>query len=173
MRAIMRPLLSRPARTVAGATLAAILTGIVVNALVLQKERHPPPPIAAARPAATSAEPPPAAAAATAAESAHVSAQPPVRPAHLGAAIEPPPLPPARAGDPIRDLLRGDSAKDASHLTIAAQNALIKLGYAVKADGVAGASTQQAIAQFEHSHGMAASGEITARLVKQLNAAAR
>ena len=59
-----------------------------------------------------------------------------------------------------------------AHLAIAAQSALIKLGFAIKADGVAGASTQQAIQQFERAHGLAPSGEVTPRLVKLLSAAA-
>jgi Putative peptidoglycan binding domain len=170
-RAIMRRLLSRPARTIAGATLAAILTGIVVNALVLQQARHSAPFFAAPKLAPAMA-PPPASPAPAIAESAPVVALPPVRPANLGAAVDPTPLPPSRAGDPIRDLLRGDADKEATHLTIAAQNALIKLGYSIKADGVVGASTEQAIQQFEHAHGLAPSIEITAKLVRQLGAAA-
>jgi hypothetical protein len=174
LRAIARPLLSRPARTIAGATLAAVLTGIVVNALLMQKEHRTAPFFAAPKPATAVVEPParPASVPAPAiAESAPVVAQPPSRPAGLGAAGDAVPIPPARSGDPIRDLLRGGD-KDASHLTMAAQAALIKLGFALKADGVEGASTEQAIQQFEHTHGLAASSEITPKLVKQLGAAA-
>ena len=174
LRAITRPLLSRPARTIAGASLAAVLTGIVVNALLMQKEHRSAPFFAAPKPATAAAEPParPAAAPAPAiAESAPVIAQPPTRPAGLGAAGDAVPVPPARSGDAIRDLLRGGD-KDATHLTMAAQTALIKLGFALKADGVEGASTEQAIQQFEHAHGLAASSEITPKLVKQLSAAA-
>ena len=172
VRAITRPLLSRPARTIAGATLAAVLTGIVVNALLMQKEHRSAPFFAAPKPATAAVEPParPASASAPApavAESAPVVAQPPARPAGLDAV----PVPPPRSGDPIRDLLRGGD-KDASHLTMAAQTALIKLGFTLKADGVEGASTEQAIQQFEHAHGLAASSEITPKLVKQLGAAA-
>jgi Putative peptidoglycan binding domain len=166
----LRPLLSRPSRTIAGATLAAVMTGIVVNALLMQKERHSAPFFAAPKPATTVAEPPVRPAPAVA-ESEPVAAQPPARPVELKAAVDPAPMPPPRAGDPIRDLLRADPAKDSTHLTMAAQNALIKLGYVLKADGVVGASTEQAIQQFEHGHGLAASSEITPRLVKQLNAA--
>jgi hypothetical protein len=173
-RAIMRPFLSRPARTIAGAALAAILTGIVVNALVMQKERRSATSVAVGKPAPINTEAPaaPTAASTPPAASAPIVAQPPIRPAHLGAALDPTPQPPPRSGDPIRDLLRGDAAKDATHLTISVQNTLIKLGYALKADGVAGASTTQAIEQFERAHGMTPSGEITPKLVKQLNAAA-
>ena len=56
--------------------------------------------------------------------------------------------------------------------TLAAQNALIKLGFAVKADGVDGATTRQAIQQFERAHGFIPLGEITPKLVKELTAAA-
>jgi Putative peptidoglycan binding domain len=170
-RTLIRPFLSRPARTIAGATLAAILTGIVINALMMQKERRSAPFFAAPRPAATAVEPAPRAAAPIV-ESAPVVAQPPARPADLGGANEPVPVPPSRSGDPIRDLLRGDSANATARSTIAVQNALIKLGFSLKADGVVGASTEQAIQQFERSHGLAPSIEITAKLVKQLSAAA-
>lgn len=172
----MRRLLSRPARTVAGAALAAVLTGIVVNALVLQKARRTAPFYAASRPATTNPEP-----AATpgpaSVQSAPVVAQPPIRPTDLGATVDSIPAPPSRSSDPIRDLLRGDqnhgdAAREAARLTIAAQNALNKLGFAIKADGVAGASTEQAIQRFERAHGLPQSSDITPRLVKQLGSAA-
>jgi hypothetical protein len=147
-QAIVRRLMSRPMRTIAGAALTAVLTGIIVNALLLQKSHR-----------VAAAEPP--------AQSAPAKAPPP------------PPSPPAQTAsanaDPIRDLLRTDVSKDNSdskRLIVAAQNALIKLGFAVKADGVAGASTQQAVQQFERTHGLIPSGEITPKIVKQLTAAA-
>jgi hypothetical protein len=173
VRTLIRPLLTRPARTIAGATLAAVLTGIVLNALLMQKERRPAPSFAESRPAAAAVEPPARPAPAPAiVESAPIVAQPPARPIGLGAVGDAVPVPPPRSSDPIRDLLRGGDAKDGTHLTMAAQTALIKLGFALKADGVEGASTEQAIAQFERAHGLAASSEITPRLVKQLSAAA-
>ncbi|MGA2794362.1 MAG: hypothetical protein ABSE69_12675, partial [Roseiarcus sp.] len=89
---VMRRLLSRPARTVAGATLAAILAGIVINALVMQKEHHPAPLFGAPRPATEISQSPAAPAPATA-QSAPVAAQPPARPAGLGAASDPAPIP--------------------------------------------------------------------------------
>lgn len=161
---ILRRLLSRPARTIAGAVLAAVLTGIVVNALVLQKQHRSGPlsgaPHATAETPRISTAPAPGA------------ARPPVRPASLAVAAEPAPIPPSRTDDPIRDLLRGEAGKDSTHLTTAAQSDLIRLGYAIKADGVIGASTEQAIQQFERAHGLAVSNEITPQLVKLLSAAA-
>jgi len=176
-RGVLRRLLTRPATTIAGAAFAAVLAGILVNALALQRERLHLPSLPAARaPVAeaprAAALPPPAPAA------ADVSTQPvtpPARPADLGAAadVAPPSPPPAAAHDSIHDFLKGDASHDpdARRLTLAAQNALIKLGYSVKADGLAGASTQQSIRDFAHAHGIA-STEITPRLVRQLTAAA-
>jgi Putative peptidoglycan binding domain len=167
-RIVLRQLMTRPARTVAGAVLAAVLTGIVVNALVMQKERRTAPffvPVSVPSPVSQ----PPVAPEAT---EPPVAAQPPTRPVNLGSEAAVAPASPPRSGDPIRELLRGDASKDSTHLTMSAQNALIKLGFPIKADGVAGASTVQAIQQFERAHGMPPSGEITVKLIKQLGAAA-
>jgi Putative peptidoglycan binding domain len=173
LRAVLLWALALPARSIAGAALAAVLVGIVVNALALQKERHPAP-FFPAKPAVQTQPAAPAQTAIVAAvpDASGVAVEPPVRPANLGVPADAAASVAARAGDPIRDLLRGETGKDASHLIIAAQNALIKLGYTVKADGVAGASTIAAIREFEHSHGLPASSEITPKLVKQLSAAA-
>jgi hypothetical protein len=174
VRAMARWLLALPPRSIAGAALVAILIGIVVNALALQKERRPAP-FAAARPALQSPAAP--AAAAIPAQSASqtdspVLIDPPLRPTKPGASSEAAGSAPALSSDPIRDLLRADAGKDVSRPTLEAQNALAKLGYAVKADGVAGAATIAAIQQFEHARGLASSSEITPRLVRQLSAAA-
>ena len=56
---------------------------------------------------------------------------------------------------------------------MAAQTALAKLGYAVKADGTQGAATDQALREFEKAHGLPISTEVTPHLVKQLSSAAR
>jgi peptidoglycan hydrolase-like protein with peptidoglycan-binding domain len=50
---------------------------------------------------------------------------------------------------------------------------LAKLGYPVKPDGKEGAATEQALRDFEHTHGLAPATEINERLVKQLTQAAR
>jgi hypothetical protein len=168
--------MSRPSRTIAGAVLAAAMTGIIVNAMLLQHSHR----LALAPPAQVKAPdaPPlapvaPAANASAGGEASSAPAVPPARPADLGALIESS-TGSTHAGDPIRDLLRSDSGKesDAKKLTIAAQTALIKLGFTIKADGVVGASTEQAIQQFERQRSLTPSSEITPKLVKQLNAAA-
>ena len=157
---------SLPPRLYAGAAVSAVLVGIGVNALVLQRERHPAPLFAPApqKPAASAAAEP-----AAAQPARETQAAAPVPPARAAA----PDMPPARPSDAIGDLLRTDPPADASRLVLAAQSALVKLGYSVKADGARSAATDQALREFEHDHGLAVSTEITPRLVKQLNAAAR
>jgi len=168
---------SLPPRLYIGAALAALLAGIGVNALLLQRERHPaplfaPPPqqrtvapatLPPAPPAAPAAAPPPGA--------PTMAPAPPPAPAPLRSA--PGEAGSARPADPIADLLRGEPGADNSRLLLAAQTALARLGYPVKADGARGGATDQALKAFERDHGLPVSTEITPRLVKQLNAAAR
>ena len=175
---VIERLRSLPARFYIGAILSALLVGIGVNALILQRERHPaplfaPPAQKIAAPAPVAAPPPPPAPLAPpVAREAPAAATPsppspaPVRPA-------PSDIVAPRAADAIGDLLRGEAPADSSRLVVAAQSALAKLGYSVKADGAQGAATDQALREFEKAHGLPISTEITPRLVKQLNSAAR
>ena len=169
-----------PGRVYLGAAVSAVIVGIAVNALTLQRGRHPAPFFAPAR---QPARPAPAALPPV---HPHAAAEvPPVAPPAPASAVAekaPPPLPPispresaapAAHGDPIAELLRGEAPTEDAHLVLAAQNALIKLGHPLKADGHEGAATQQALREFERAHKLPPSTEITPRLVKQLNAAAQ
>ena len=157
-----------------GAALFAALVGIGVNALLLQRERHPAPLFGNAAPKLPSAAPAPA----PPPPQKPVSTEDNALPAQSPAAL-PPPRAAQTAGssssasDPIAELLAGEPHGDSSHLTLAAQTALAKLGYPVKPDGKVGSATEQALHEFEHAHGLPPATEITERLVKQLNAAAR
>lgn len=166
---------SLPPRIYLGAILSALLVGIGVNALILQRERHPaplfaPPPqkVAAPAPVAVPLPPaPPPAAAREAPAPAAAPSPPPARPS-------PPEAAAPRASDPIGDLLRGGEAPpDKARLIRDAQTALAKLGYPVKADGAQGAATDQALREFERARNLPVATEITPHLVKQLTAAAR
>ena len=157
-----------------GAVLFAALVGIGVNALLLQRERHPAPLFGYAAPKLPSAAPAPA----PPPPQKPVSTEDNAPPAQSSAAL--PPARPAQsagssssASDPIAELLAGEPHGDASHLTLAAQTALAKLGYPVKPDGKEGSATEQALREFERAHGLPPATEITERLVKQLTAAAR
>ncbi len=157
-----------------GALLSVALVGIGVNALLLQRERHPAPLFGYAPPKSPSAAPSPVAA-------------PPSKP--ISAEQEAPPVPPstaipparpaaasdsaASASDPIADLLAGETHSEGSRLIVTAQTALAKLGYSVKPDGKEGAATQQALREFERAHRLPPATEINERLMKQLNQAAR
>jgi hypothetical protein len=157
-----------------GAALFAALVGIGVNALLLQRERHPAPLFGYAAPKLPSAPPAPAppppqkpASTEDNAPPAQSSATlPPARPAESAGSS-------SSASDPIAELLAGEPRGDATRLTQAAQTALAKLGYPVKPDGKEGSATEQALREFERAHGLPPGTEITERLVKQLNAAAR
>jgi len=156
-----------------GAALSVALIGIGVNALLLQRERHPAPLFGFAPPKPAAAAPAPAETPAPKrAEEAAPPAQlspivPPTRPADAAAGS-------ASVSDPIADLLAGETHSDAaSRLTLTAQTALAKLGYPVKPDGKEGVATEQALRDFEHAHGLPPATEITERLVKQLTLAAR
>jgi hypothetical protein len=159
-------------RTYVVAALSALLVGIGVNALVLQSHRHPAPLFAPPPPRVTPppapANPVPAPPAASSAETSTPATAPAPPPKPAGAAASPP-----RAPDQIGNLLRSEVQTEDTRLVVAAQTALVKLGYAVKADGAEGAATQQALRDFERAHGLPFSTEITPRLVKQLNTAAR
>jgi hypothetical protein len=174
-RRLARRLRAVPARVYLGAALSSVLVGIAVNALVLQRERHPAPffrpaPLAdsAAAPAPAAPLPPQLASADREPPAAALPrASPPVRPADTADNS------PSRAADPITDLLREEARSNVARLTLAAQTALVRLGYSVKPDGNEGVTTQQALHDFERMHGLPLSTEITPRLVKQLVIAAR
>ena len=157
-----------------GAALSVALIGIGVNALLLQRERHPAPLFGLAPAKLPSAAPapvpvPPQKLISTEDKAPPAQLSPTVPPTRPGDAAQSPP----QASDPIADLLAGETHSDGSRLILAAQTALAKLGYSVKPDGKAGAATQQALREFEHAHSLPPATEITERLVKQLTLAAR
>jgi hypothetical protein len=173
-RRLAKRIKTTPVRVYLGATLSIVLIGIGVNAVVLQHQRHPaplfgpPPPALPATPAPAAAPAPQFASADRDSSAADVSpAFPPIRPAD---AVD---SPPSHAPDPIMELLRGEAHVETTRLIVAAQAALVRLGYAVKPDGNEGVATQQALRDFERAHGLPLSTEITPRLVRQLVLAAR
>jgi hypothetical protein len=166
--AALTRLAAAPARGYAAAALTAALVGIVVNALALQHARHPAPffarpPAVAAAPAPTPAQ----AAAQPAAEStgAPAAPTPPARPVQLGGAAA------SSGDDAIADVLRADQEQEAQKRLAAAQAALVRLGYVVKADGEPSAATSTALRDFERAHGLPPSNDVTPRLLKALTSA--
>ena len=163
-----------PVRFYFGAAFSALLAGIAVNALLLQRERHPAPLFAPSHPRTAPRQtiplpprpPAPADAGPASQPTSAASAQP--KPA-IGENA------PVRSTDQIGELLRGgaEPRRDVSRTVAAAQAALARLGYPVKADGVEGAETEQALHEFQRAHGLTLTTEITPHLVKQLTTAAR
>jgi hypothetical protein len=203
----------RPARTIVGAIVSALLTSIVINALVLQKAKHPAPLFMPAQPLKAAAAPQahPAFAgqahvAAPAPDNAPVAAK---QRDTIAALLEPNAVvkpaaeaapPAAKPKDTIAALLRGKPAdkprveskpagaksKDAiaaliktniaaaavepSTATVAAaQQGLVRLGFVLRADGVLGAATRQAIELFERDHGMPVDGDLSPRVTRRLS----
>jgi hypothetical protein len=175
---LLRRALPAGVRGYAVTALAAVMAGIIVNALTLQHARHPSP-FFAAKPhlasiaAKNPTEPalPPTSASPTVSElPALEPPAPPPRPVRLGEQNEP--VSPSRTADPIADLIHSGGNKDSPRLVAAAQIALVKLGYPIKIGGAPGADTAVALRDFEKAHGLALSAEVTPHLVKLLNVAA-
>lgn len=168
----LAPLMRRPGRTIACATCAALLTGIGANALFCQTARHPAPIFGApVSPRAKIASTQPAAPRTEAAPPGAVVPVPPPRPADFSAAA-PPRIAVEPPKDQIGSLLKASSvtSPDMVRTTQAAQRALIALGHPLKADGVMGASTRQAIEKFEASRKLPVTGELTPRTLRELAA---
>lgn len=187
MGSVLRYALRHPFGTVVTASFAALSVAILFNALSQQPRAHPAPLFASARPLET---PAPATVAVP-----RAPALPPQRPAEPPAvtpsAAAPPaqaiapvapaaaPIPERRPRDAIGDMIRG-TIPDAGSQPIGqvagpvanAQRALSKLGYGpLKADGVLGSGTRQAIESFEKDRRLPATGELSPRTVREMTAA--
>ncbi|WP_374307726.1 peptidoglycan-binding protein [Methylocella sp.] len=181
----------RAAAIALGLVCVGALAGILVNALALQKTRHPAPLFAKAapeRPAPVAVAPAPLPAprpqpvvAAREAEEPRAEARPEEKKPEEKRA-KPPAASEAPAHDPISDLIRTGAppretspAREAaapavSKTVMAAQKALVKLGFVLKADGVMGASTRQAIERFERDRGRKSNGDLTGAAARALSA---
>ena len=177
-----------------GATLAL---GIMVNALMMQKSRHPAPLFgqtlaipkeaapkeAAPKQAATSvgaAVKPAPPAPALAQPAPQPASQPNSAKAHHAAAVVAPDKP--AGDDAIARLLNGGGEKTAAKgetkgaatsdgkAVLGIQRALAKLGFAIKPSGTFGPQTRKAIEAFEKDRHLPVSGEVSPRLVKVLSA---
>ena len=77
--------------------------------------------------------------------------------------------------DPIASLIgsaQPASSPEVSGLVLAAQKALLRLGYVVRADGRIGATTKQAIEHYERDNHLPAHGDLTPKLARELSAKA-
>jgi len=174
-RRVMGMVLRRPGESVITILLLGAGAAIAINALVYQTARHPAP-IFGPKSAQTElpAPLPPARPAARESIGDLVRAAEPVAPAVRSPVVA---VPASKPRDPIGDLIRtGEPATPASksdpqRLVASGQRALTKLGYGpLKADGVMGAGTRQAIERFERDYRLPVTGEFTPRTVRELSA---
>jgi hypothetical protein len=189
----------RPVRTLVQCAALGVGGLIIVNALGFQTARHPAPlggqapgqksemlverpPLPPVRPSAlapTPAQPAAAPAMREAAPSREASIPAP----RVSASAA---QPATRTGDPIGDLLRGESGRsevprgdvppaalrEPARPVLAAQRALVKLGYTqVKADGVPGEATKSAIERFERERKLPITGQLNPKTLRELAAA--
>lgn len=172
--------------------------GVPMNALFFQDGRHPAPLFAQApaptKQEIAKNETPKSAATAQVTPPARPVQAEPARVDAIAAAIDPPRAPtkpeavkmdsaktgsvkpeakkraPEKRRDAIAQLIAPAPAPatgpDAT--VLAAQQALLRLGYVVRADGVMGGATRQAIEKFERDSGLPATGKVTPKLMKQL-----
>jgi Putative peptidoglycan binding domain len=179
-------------RILAAGFFVATAAAILLNALVWQRARHPAPLFARAAPASPGKEPTIAGMSAVPA-SRPLPAVAPIQ-AHDKPVEKPLPEMPADAHprqarvntspphDVISQLLKAPPAPVArpttqaaasaasTKLVLAAQRALVKLGFVLNPDGVAGASTRQAIERYERDHGLPVRGDLSRAIIRQLSA---
>ena len=167
--------LQRPGSVAAGLIMTGGAMAIMINALG-QQARHPSPIFGKAErtPAHRQTEIAPA-----------VAPVPPARPPAVAAPPpQPSPQPPARTQgrDQIGEMIRAsettgsappqtrqaDTRGEPQRVT-SAQRALAKLGYGIKADGVFGQATRQAIERFERERRLPVTGEINQRTARELS----
>jgi hypothetical protein len=180
-------LLAHPGRTAACAVVAAVLTGIVLNAVYFQKGRHPAPLFAQAptvAPRSVVADiPVPAPRPSDRVFQSAVPLPPASVPVAAPAAVPgPPPSPritPVRTEpaeqkrDLIGALIKTEAMPDYSDRVAAAQKALMKVGYVLRPDGHMGTGTRKALEQFQRERSLTVTGELDARTLRELQAQSR
>ena len=185
---LLKPAVSKitslPARAYAGIVISALIAGIMLNALVLQRGRHPAP-LFLEDPASKAKLMP----SRDMSRSTTTVAEPPVRPlvvvppstnlpnGNLALPSKPARMEPAKSdnrnsSDPIGDFLHQEKVEETARLTRTARDALLKLGYPLKHDS-SDATVREAVRNFERSRGRTDNGEMTPRVVKRIAEAAR
>jgi hypothetical protein len=159
---VMRVLLHSPKDLIAGALAFAAVSAIIANALLLQAGQHPAPmfgPVVAVT----------------------APASPLPRPRPVEATLKPADASPSdlkpadvRAADPMANLVKataGATAITGSRRVAAVQRTLTEYGYGqLKPTGTIGADTQAAIQKFERDRKVPVTGQMSDRLVHELNA---
>lgn len=173
---------------------ATLAVAIMVNALMMQKSRHPAPLFgeAIASKTASPGDPPPARTETARATTPVKEATPAIEASVSKPDTNPVPMPVAKpvrpsvknasntkavVGDPIARLLRSSTAATAGpeekqdvKTVLATQKALVKLGFVLKPNGTLGPATRKSLEMFEKAHNLPVKGALSPRLVKVLSA---
>ena len=160
---------------------AAVVVGILVNALLMQKGHHPAPLFGKGLALASTAvaQVPPAPASSTANMTSPFAAAEvpaPIEAAITARAPAPRAATDAASGDPIARLLDGSAPTSptekgfGARTVLGVQKALMRLGFAVKANGTFGPTTKKAIEAFEKDRHLPVKGELSRKIVKVLAA---
>ena len=178
----------RPGRTLACVVGAGLVTGIILNAVMFQTARHPAPlfaapgaNVAAAKPTPPMPAPRPASVASATPAIQPAAAQPAApAPRMAEPAMQPRVAEPAAASapasskkDPIGALIKSEGIAESTAppaRVAAVQKALIKSGFVLRADGVMGASTRQALERFEQERKLPVTGDLSPRTLRELSA---
>jgi hypothetical protein len=177
---------AKHANFVMAAIFAGLLAAVLLNALIWQKSPHPAPIFARQvaiennaalkSPEAQSDVAPSAPVARPLAPTAAPSVtaeQTPTTPHGrdpMAEAAELQAQKPVAARDPIAQLLKPAPPSESSKSVLAAQHALVKLGYVVKTDGTAGPAFRQALEKFERDRGLPVHGNLTPKIMRELRA---
>src|ERR1700722_6549147 len=196
---VMRILLHSPKDLVAGVLAFAAVSAIIANALFLQAGHHPSPmfgsvvaiPQAGLTPASPLPRPRPVELATRPADTSPPEAKPvELRPAEIKSAEIKPAEPKAaepKAADPLANLVKATATPVTSNVprppapiptaaqgarrVAAVQRVLTEYGYGqLKPTGTIGSDTQAAIQKFERERKLPVTGQMSARLVRDLSA---
>ncbi len=179
LQRIVRKVASDPARSIAVSLLVTACASASVNAMYLQTIKHPSPLFGAETVAPVSStlpDPVPVPVARSAAFSGTIAGFDPAatNAGSFSPSILPDVVNSTGKSDGIGDLISGMNSKPLvpNRTVLLAQKALGKLGYAVKADGVSGGTTRQAIEKFERDNRLPVKGDLSPRVLRELSMAA-
>ena len=167
--------MKRVARYSAIGMSATVAIGIMVNALVLQKSKHPAPLFGKSIVLGESTVPAPR----PAPQPIRVAVEDPETPAEAPMPIAKPTIASLSgetdpsSDDQIGRLLQGGSVpndKPDSKVVLGAQKALVKLGFVLKTTGTFGPQTKKALEMFEKDRHLPIKGELSHRVLKALTA---
>lgn len=173
----IRAILADPARSIAMSLLVTACITTSINALYLQTIKHPAPLFGQVdAPAAVMPDPVPVPVARSTAFSTALADIDETTLTAGGFAPNAAPVTalPAPKPETIGDLISSTGPKPPApnKTVLAAQKALNKIGYAVKADGIIGGTTRQAVEKFERDNRLPIKGDLSPKILRELSMAA-